>query len=303
MPEYRYLHYDVFTDTRFQGNPLAVFPDARGLTDPQMQAIANEMAFSETTFVFPPERDDTDVRMRIFTPAQELPMAGHPTVGTTFALAHDGIVDVGELRLVFGLNVGPTPVDLQWADAALSFAWMTQRIPEFGETFQDEAAREEVAAAVGLEVGALADGVPLQVVSTGVPFLFIPLRSRAAVDRAAPDLALMRRLQQERGVEHYYLFTVEQGEPAATCYSRMFAPVLGIPEDPATGGACGPLGGYLLRHGLVVPAGAQDILNLQGAAMGRPSWIRIQVQGAPDAIQGVRIGGQSVLVATGTLEA
>ena len=139
MPEYRYLHYDVFTDARFEGNPLAVLPDARGLSTEQMQTIAQEMAFSETTFVLPRERDDTDIRMRIFTPAAELPMAGHPTIGSTFALAREGLIRPGAERFVFGLGVGPTPVDLSWDGEALSFAWMTQRAPEFGDTFDDRA--------------------------------------------------------------------------------------------------------------------------------------------------------------------
>ena len=127
-----YVHYDVFTSEPLLGNQLAVFPDARALTTEQMQAIAREINFSETTFVFPPERPDTDVRMRIFTPAVEMPMAGHPTVGSTFALAHVGVIEPARARFVFGLNVGPTPVDLVWENQRLQFAWMTQKPPSFG---------------------------------------------------------------------------------------------------------------------------------------------------------------------------
>ena len=303
MPDYRYLHYDVFTDARFEGNPLAVLPDARGLSTEQMQTIAQEMAFSETTFVLPRERDDTDIRMRIFTPAAELPMAGHPTIGSTFALAREGLIRPGAERFVFGLGVGPTPVDLSWDGEALSFAWMTQRAPEFGDTFDDRPARELIARAVGLDAGEFAENAPIEVVSTGVPFVYLPIRTRAAVDRAAPDLEAMRRAQAELGLEHYYLFSLEAGEPASTVYSRMFAPVLGVMEDPATGGACGPLGGYLLRHGLVTQEQARAVVNLQGHRMGRPSWISIEASGTPEAPGPVRVGGRSVLVATGTLEA
>src|SRR5690606_1812999 len=128
--------------------------------------------------------------------------------------------------------------------------------PEFGATFEEVEAREEIARAVGLDADDLTTEAPLQVVSTGVPFLYLPVRTREAMDRAAPDLDAMRRLQTTRGLEHYYLFTTEAGEPAATVYSRMFAPILGIPEDPATGGASGPLGGYLVRYGLVTPEAA-----------------------------------------------
>lgn len=306
MPDYRYLHYDVFTDTAFEGNALAVFPDAEGLTDAQMQAIAREMAFSETTFVLPSEASVTDARMRIFTPGRELPIAGHPTVGSAFALADTGVIEAGRARWTFGLGVGPTPVDLEWEDGRLSFAWMTQPLPVAQPPIGDPELRAEIAAAVGLEVDDLGERMPIQVVSVGVPFTLIPVRSRAAVDRARPDIAATERLQSTHGLDHYYLFTLEAGEPAAVTYSRMFAPSLGIIEDPATGGACGPLGAYLVRHGAIHPDRARSIVNLQGAAMGRPSWIRIDVQSEPDEyeeteVRRVRVGGQAVLVASGTL--
>lgn len=300
--EYRYLHYDVFTETRFEGNALAVLPDARGLTAEEMQRVAREMAFSETTFVLPSEVEGTDVRMRIFTPAAELPLAGHPTIGTTFALAREGVIEAGAERFVFGLGVGPTPVELEWEGERLSFAWMTQRPPEFGPAFEEPSVVEAIAAAVGLGAEDLAPGLPVQVVSTGVPFVYLPVRSREAVDRAAPNVEAMRRMHEEHGLAHFYLFMLEAGAPEATTYSRMFAPLLGVIEDPATGGASGPLGGYLLQHGLVPPERAHEIVNLQGVAMGRPSWIFIDVSGTPEEVGPVRIGGRSVLVATGTLE-
>src|SRR6187200_2469724 len=130
MRSYRYLHYDVFTDHLFGGNQLAVVLDGRGLTTATMQAIAKEMNFAETTFVLPAERPDTDVRMRIFTPANEMPMAGHPTIGSTFALARTGLIAPPRDRFVFGLNVGPIPVSLTWKRDELAFAWMTQLAPK-----------------------------------------------------------------------------------------------------------------------------------------------------------------------------
>ena len=148
-----YLHYDVFTDVPLLGNQLAVFTDARGLDATRMQAIAREMNFSESTFILPSERPDTDIRMRIFTPWNELPMAGHPTIGSTFALAKSGVISASAQRFVFGLNIGPIPVDLEWTEGDLSFAWMTQRPPTFGPVVSDRAA---VAAALGLEVTDLA---------------------------------------------------------------------------------------------------------------------------------------------------
>src|SRR5262245_38400462 len=140
ISRYRYLHYDVFTDRRFGGNQLAVFPDAAGLPAPTMQQIAREIGFAETTFVTAAEGPGTDVRMRIFTPASELPMAGHPVVGSTFALAREGLIARGRTDWTFGLNIGPTPVSLEWSAKGLNFAWMTQRPPEFGRVIDDVAA-------------------------------------------------------------------------------------------------------------------------------------------------------------------
>src|SRR4029453_7401502 len=158
VSRYRYLHLDVFTDRRFGGNQLAVFPAAGALTATLMQQIAKEIGFAETTFVMPAERDDTDVRMRIFTPATEMPMAGHPVVGSTFALAREGRIGRQLDRWVLGLNVGPTPVDLEWNDRALRFARMTQKVPEFGPTFDPA----DVAPALGLPEQAIrATGLPI----------------------------------------------------------------------------------------------------------------------------------------------
>ncbi len=266
-----------------------------------MQAIAREMAFSETTFVLPPETADTTARVRIFTPGQELPMAGHPTIGTTFALATQGVIPPATPRVVLGLGIGPTPVDLTWDGDVLAFARMAQRPPDFGPAHHDPALIADVAAALTLSPGDLAPGLPVQTVSSGVPFTFVPLGSRDAVDRATPDLTRLPALRDSHDFAQYYVFTLELGDPPATVYSRMFAPLFGIPEDPATGGACGPLGGYLLSHGLVERTSAREILNLQGVAMGRPSWMHIEVPGTPEAVGSVRVGGQSVLVARGTL--
>ena len=163
MRSYRYLHYDVFTDHLFGGNQLAVVLDGRGLSSSTMQAIAKEMNFSETTFVLPPEEEGTDVRMRIFTPDEELPMAGHPTIGSTFALARTGVLVPGRERVVFGLGIGPVPVTLTWSGEDLSFAWMTQLNPTFDDRHLDPA---EAAAALSLPPDAVAGtGLPVQVVS------------------------------------------------------------------------------------------------------------------------------------------
>jgi trans-2,3-dihydro-3-hydroxyanthranilate isomerase len=291
-----YLHYDVFTDQALAGNQLAVFLNARSLPAERMQRIAREMNFSETTFVLPAETPGTDARIRIFTPGTEMPMAGHPTIGSTFALAHVGFIPTGAPRFVCQLGVGPVHVDLEWQGRELSFAWMTQLNPTF------EAAvpyRSDVAAAIGLEEKDLVDDLPIQAVSCGLPFLMVPLRDQATVDRAVTDGSAFRRLCERTAIDMpIFLFSFTQ--PAAA-YSRMFAPELGIVEDPATGIASGPLGCYLVQHGLVEGDQAQHIISMQGVAMGRPSKIHIAIQGTRDAITQVRVGGQAVLVAKGQL--
>lgn len=303
-----YLHYDVFTDRPLVGNQLAVFPEGRGLTSEQMQAIAREMNFSESTFVCPPERPDTDVRMRIFTPFVEMPMAGHPTIGSTFALAHAGVIPRGQTRFVFGLNVGPIAVDLEWRGNRLGFVWMTQAAPTFGPVVTERAV---VAEAIGLTAGDLAD-LPIQEVSCGVPYVIVPVRDRAAVDRATGNAVAMLRLPHlSRSHPAVFLFTQDGvagrvppqaeaigGGPADT-YSRMFAPGLGVAEDPATGSAAGPLGCYLVEHGCVSADTASAMTNLQGVKMGRASRIHISIAGRAGDVTQVRVGGEAVLVARG----
>ena len=296
---HKYLHYDVFTREPFRGNQLAVFTDARGMEPWRMQALAREMNFSESTFILPPEQPGTDIRMRIFTPGIELPMAGHPTIGSTFALAHAGVIRPGTGRFVFGLGIGPTPVDLEWEGDRLGFAWMTQRNPEFGSEVTN---RQAVAETLGLGEMDLHPDLPVQPVSCGVPFLMVPLKDRETVDRAVSDAAAFRRLGAVvQGVRELFLFAPSPPGEEVTAYSRMFAPGLGIVEDPATGSASGPLGSYLVRHAVVSGAEARRMLSLQGVAMGRESRIHIAIDGSRDAITQVKVGGEAVLVGQGEL--
>jgi trans-2,3-dihydro-3-hydroxyanthranilate isomerase len=302
MPSLRYLHVDVFTDRALEGNQLAVFPEPGGIDAATMQVITREMNFSECTFVFPPERGG-DVKMRIFTPGEELPMAGHPTIGTTFALAAEGVIARGRTDFVFELGVGPTPVSLEWTGDTLSFAWMTQRLPEFGGMIHD---RASLAAATGVRAEDVPAHLPAQVISCGVPFLFVPLVTRQAVDAVTVDRKALARCCRDAGVEDLptFFFTTEgQAEDSAaqTIYSRMLAASFGIAEDPATGGASGPLGCYLLHHELVSAEAARNILSLQGVLMKRPSRIHISIDSNGGAITRVRVGGRSVMVGRGEL--
>jgi trans-2,3-dihydro-3-hydroxyanthranilate isomerase len=300
----RYLHVDVFTERALEGNQLAVFPEPAGLSAAMMQAITREMNFSECTFIFPPERGG-DVKMRIFTPGEELPMAGHPTIGSTFALAAEGTIAPGRKDFVFELGIGPTPVSLEWNGEALSFAWMTQPLPTFGGMIADRGA---LARAIGANESDLTPGIPAQVVSCGVPFLFISLTSRQAVDAVAVDRKALSRCAKESGVEELpaFFFTIagqQEREAAQTVYSRMLAPSFGVSEDPATGGASGPLGCYLLEYKMVTPEAARNILSLQGVQMKRPSRVHISIESEAGTITRVRVGGRSVLVGNGVLTA
>jgi trans-2,3-dihydro-3-hydroxyanthranilate isomerase len=301
MRSYRFLHYDVFTDHLFGGNQLAVFLDGRGLSTDTMQAVAKEMNFSETTFVLPPEAEGTDARVRIFTPAEELPVAGHPTIGTTFALARTGAIAAGRDQIVFGMNIGPVPVALTWTGEDLGFAWMSQGMPTFGDSIAN---RDAVAQALSISPAAITGtGRPVQVVSCGVPFLYVPLTARRAVDNAQLNAAALEALLEETGTGAHgvFIFSAEPGTDRATVYSRMFAPGLGVQEDPATGIASGPLGCYLVKHQIVPPEKATAMVSLQGAKMGRPSHVHISIGTSDGDITSVRVGGEAVLAGEGTL--
>jgi trans-2,3-dihydro-3-hydroxyanthranilate isomerase len=271
------------------------------LTADEMLALTREMGFSETTFVFPAESPGTDFRVRIFAlnVNREIEVAGHPTIGTVFALAKRGSIEPGRPRVVLGLGIGPTPVELEWEGSRLKFAWMEQREPEFGGTLGDPAA---VAATLGIGADDIRrTGLPVQQVSCGAPFLLVPVTTRAAVDRAMLDRAAMARLLEKGGLVRrgVFIFSLEPGDDGATAYSRMLG--FGVVEDPATGNASGPLGAYLVHHKVVPPERARHLVSRQGVKMGRPSEVHIAVVTSPAGITGVRIGGSAVLVAEGTL--
>ncbi len=297
---YRYLHLDVFTNRVLTGNQLAVFLAPEGLSGEEMQLIAREMNFSESTFVFPAEAPGTDFRVRIFTPRSELEFAGHPTIGTAFALARAGRIERGKARVVLGEGIGPVPVDLEWDEGGLRFAWMYQLEPTFGKSIEDE---EAVARALGVEPGDIrGSGLPVQEVSCGATFLFVPMATRAAVDRAALDRGAMGRLLEHQGMQRrgVFVFSKETGGDDATVYSRMLS--FGGNEDPATGSASGPLGSYLVHHGVVPREKAREIVSRQGVQMGRPSRVYVSIGLEADAIKEVRVGGASVFVGEGTIE-
>jgi trans-2,3-dihydro-3-hydroxyanthranilate isomerase len=292
----RYLQYDVFTDKPLAGNQLAVFMETAGLTAAEMQAMTKETRFSECTFVQPAEAAGTDVRLRIFGPNNEMQFAGHPVIGSTFALADDGVIKPGQKEFTFGLGIGPTLVELEWQGDRLQFAWMTQQKPMFGPTLN---APGPLAAALGLDASAMRPGVLPQEVNCGSAFFMVPLVSRAAVDQAVVDIRAATAVFEAAKITRrgLFIFSTEPGADGATAYSRM----MGANEDPATGSASGPLGCYLVKHGLVPADKAGAIVSAQGVKMGRPSRIHIKVDLAGSEISRVRVGGTSVLVGEGRL--
>jgi trans-2,3-dihydro-3-hydroxyanthranilate isomerase len=273
----RYVVTDVFTDTPLEGNQLAVFTDARDLHPLTMQALAREMNFSESVFVLPPQASDADVRIRIFTPTSELPFAGHPTLGAAFVLG--GPLQKIAIRLETGSGV--VPVALEREGSAIVFGWMEQPIPTW-RSFDRE---RELFEALGVERSAL----PVEEYDLGPMFVYVELATGEDVAALAPDFAALARVT----------------DAGASCFARMdgrwktrmFAPVYGVAEDPATGSAAGPLAVHLARHGLI--AFGEEIEIAQGAEVGRPSKLFASAEGSPERIERVRVGGSAVVVARG----
>ncbi|HEX6862707.1 MAG TPA: PhzF family phenazine biosynthesis protein [Thermoanaerobaculia bacterium] len=297
---YRYLTADVFTDRPFGGNPLAVFPDARGISPQRMQQAARELNLSETVFVLPPEDPGHTRRIRIFTPGVELPFAGHPTVGTALILAWLGEIPLAgeETRIVFEEGVGPVPVTIRAAEGKAVFAQLSAaQLPEFGPA----PALPELTEMLSLGPGdVLAGDFAPQAVSCGVAFLCVPLRDRDALRRARLRLDCWESLLASSWAPSVYVFTRDHELPETDFRVRMFAPAMGIPEDPATGGAAAAFGGYLGSRSS--GDGTLRWTLEQGFEMGRPSLLHLEVDRAGGEITAVRVGGGAVLVAEGAME-
>ncbi len=299
MPRYHFLQLDVFTRRPFGGNQLAVFTDARGLTTEQMQSLAREMNFSETTFVLPPTLPEAVKKVRIFTPAMEMPMAGHPTVGTTAALVKYGMAQPANGSLVLELGIGAVQVDIDNRSSGAPFVWMNHRMPQFSPVF---ASRPAVAEALGIEPDEVRADLPLEVVSTGVPFLFVPLASLEAIGRARSEAGALARLFEGGELANVALFTTQVVDPAARFHARMYAPHLaGIVEDPATGSMAAPFGAYAAKHGLIPAGPLVTFLIEQGLEMRRPSQIHVEVGRQDESFTSLRIGGDFVIVGEGDI--
>jgi len=280
VARHRYVLCDVFTDTPLTGNQLAVFTDGRGLDDETMQSIARELKLSETTFVFPAEQGG-HAKVRIFTPATELPFAGHPTLGTAFVLAAP--LQLLEIRLETGMGI--VPVLLEREGARIVFGRMEQPLPSI-EPFEPEA---ELLSALGVQRSEL----PVERYDNGAQHVYVALGSEDEVARLRPDL---NRLAGLEGVVGVNCFAGADGR----WKTRMFAPASGVPEDPATGSAAGPLALHLARHGRI--AFGDEIEITQGVEINRPSTLYARADGSADNVERVEVGGSAVVIARGELQ-
>jgi PhzF family phenazine biosynthesis protein len=294
---YRVYQVDAFTRTRFTGNPAGVVPDADGLSEAQMQAIARELHNSETAFILRREADDHDVRVRFFTPTTEVPVCGHATIAAHYVHAIEGSAPHGTVRQLTGAGV--LQVDIEPTDDDDFRIWMHQRPPTFGAVLTG-VARSALIAALAIGEQDLGLG-PIEIVSTGHSKVMVPLRSRTILDQLKPDLSALAALSRDIGCNGYHLFTLADPAPGVLARARMFAPAIGIPEDPVTGNGNGPLGAYLVRHRLASPVSGQGVFSCtmrQGEAMGRAGEVKVEVTLDPDSMmpRAVRIGGEAVVV-------
>jgi trans-2,3-dihydro-3-hydroxyanthranilate isomerase len=301
MPSFNFVTADVFTSNQFGGNQLAVFPDASELPADLMPRIAREFNFSETTFVLPPSDPKNTRRVRIFTPAGEIPFAGHPTVGTAFVLASIGDLKLtgAETRIVFEEGVGPVPVTIRAKHGKPDFAQLTAaKLPEFGPK---PPSNKDLARILGLKADDVLTGeLSPEAASCGLAFLFVPVCDRAALGRARVRLDDFEKVLNGYWTEKVFVFCDDPELPGSNYRARMFAPTISVPEDPATGSACAAFGGYLGKRDKRADGTLRWVVE-QGFEMGRPSILEVECDKRDGAITAVRVGGSSVLVTKGEL--
>lgn len=302
MTSKRFIIADVFTEKQFGGNQLAVFTDATGLDPETMQNIAREMNYAETTFLFPAESGG-DFRVRIFTPGQELPFAGHPLVGTGHVVVAERMKMWSEPTTTVTLEagVGPITVEVNIAADRAGHTVMTQPLPVVKGAFSDIAA---MAKALSLDTADIAStGLPIEAIHNGITVIVVPVASLAAVKRIKVDAGALEQISNERGAQTVLTFAREAELASSTTHSRVFAPAVGVIEDAATGSANGPLGFYLVRHRAVAVQPLTRVVNEQGFEMHRPSllYIDVDVDVPNQEVTGVRVGGGVVISGRGEI--
>lgn len=299
MSRYRIYQVDAFTTEKFRGNPAGVVPEADGLSAGQMQLIARELNNSETAFVLSPDGTDHDVRVRFFTPTTEVPSCGHATIAAHYVRALEK--ELPSCTVVQKIGAGILPVDVIRESADYRIV-MAQGTPQFSELL-GAAEAEEILAALGLPQTALDRRCPVQIVSTGHSKVLVGIRSRATLDKLRPNLARLAEISGRIGCNGYFVFTLDGESADPLAHGRMFAPAIGIAEDPVTGNASGPLGAYLVRHGLAVPRGGRLYFRArQGEALGRPGTVEVEVETEGPNPKVVRVAGRAVVVYKSELE-
>ena len=297
----RYTTLDVFTDRPFGGNPLAVLCDQPALSDARMQAVAREFNLSETVFIVPPRDSRALRRLRIFTPERELPFAGHPTIGAVQTLVETGIAEIGPQggEFTLELEVGLVPIKVTRRENALPFLQLTAaRVPEKLGMPPSAAA---LAAILSLDESDILNGAEsAQTWSCGVPFLFVPLRNRAALGRSRPNTSVWSTVLRDAGSLQIFAFCRDPELPGSQLRARMYAPEFGIMEDPATGGAAAAFGGYLAASEGSVDGTHRWVVE-QGFEMGRPSILYVEADTRAGNVTAIRVGGTAVRMSEGTL--
>lgn len=292
MRTYTVYQVDAFTSEKFKGNPAGVIINAEGLSDHDMQRIARELNNSETAFIFPPDDASHDVRLRYFTPTTEVPSCGHATIAAHYVRAIENRLPSG--RMIQKIGIGNLPIDIVHTNGYT--IWMTQGTIEFSAPLPGKD-RDILLKALGLAEGELDGRCPIQIVSTGHSKVMVGITSRSALNRLSPDMSLLKELSKAIGCNGYYVFTFDSPSGKILTHGRMFAPAIGISEDPVTGNANGPLGAYLVKHGLVVHNdNLFSFTGAQGEAMGRRGTVDVKVKienGEPVEVQ---IGGTAVIV-------
>jgi trans-2,3-dihydro-3-hydroxyanthranilate isomerase len=298
----KFLTFDVFTDTRFAGNPLAIVPDGEGLDEAQMQTIAREFNLSETVFILPPENDTHSSRVRIFTPGRELPFAGHPTVGTAIYLALQKIGGSDreeDAILVLEEEVGPVRVGVRVRPGEAPFAEFD--VPVLPEQVGEVSPNDRLAAALGLAPNDIGfENHQATEFSSGVPFTFVPVRDLDAIGRAVPQIQHWREAFGDHDHANAFLYCRQTVHTAHAFHSRMFAPTMGIPEDPATGSAAAAFAGVVFKFD-TPPDGVHRGIIEQGYEMGRASNIFQELEVVAGTLTKVRIGGHAIPVMEGKL--
>ena len=292
MKKATYHLLDVFTDKKFGGNQLAIFEDATEIPPEIFQNIARELNLSETVFLFPKNSNGL-YPMRIFTPVKELPTAGHPSIGAAYFLAQKFEKKVSNQKITLAQNIGPIEVEIKMSKKGPILATMYQILPSFGKIFEN---RTEIAQLLNLTIADLID-YPIQEVSCGVPYIIVPVRTIENIQRLTFNTQIWEKLQYELKDKSVYVFTPKGLLPNGDLHGRMFAPEIGITEDPATGSANGPLACYLFKYNIK----KGPMISEQGFEMNRPSTIYIEIESEKGVIKNVKVGGQAVFVGKGQL--